>query len=196
MPSKDPKGFNGAFDKMREFVLPDSAVQCHTCGETPVPDKYYGSKCGCSPVLSEASKAHLDNIEACRTAWEASDRSVPFPDHWAGWQAATLLINERALRISDQVDIVEIDGVSYVDLGDCALVMNELAESKLREATLAGQLNAALQPTLAGEAFKQLRKELDANYRTKRRFKEALQNIADGCENPMSYAQLVLDGVL
>lgn len=143
-------------------------VQCSTCGETPVPDKYYGSKCGCSPVLSEDTKRTLDEVERCRTAWEASDQIVPFPDYWLGWLAATLLINQRA----------------------------ELEASKLREATLAGQLNAALQPTIDGEAFKQLRKELDVNYRAKRRFKQALQKIADGEENAMTYAQLVLDGVL
>lgn len=71
---------------------------CASCKQLPVLDKYYGSKCGCSPVLSEVDKAHLDNIEAARNAWEVSDRAVPFPDYWVGWQAATKLIDERTLH--------------------------------------------------------------------------------------------------
>lgn len=62
-------------------------------------------------------------LQACRTAWEASDHSVPFPDYWAGWQAAAF----RGWTV----------------------------------ANLAGQLNAALQPTLDGEAFKKLRLQRD-----------------------------------
>lgn len=83
--------------------------------------------------LARLQAETYENIKAARNAWAAGDRSVPFPDYWAGWQAATLLINERA----------------------------ELEASKLREATLAGQLNAALQPTLDGEAFKKLRLQRD-----------------------------------
>lgn len=63
-------------------------------------------------------------LQACRTAWESSDRSVPFPDYWAGWSAATT--------------------------GSIAV------------ANMAGKLNAALQPTLDGMAFKKLRKEREA----------------------------------
>lgn len=28
-------------------------------------------------------------LQACRNAWESSDRSVPFPDYWSGWLAAS-----------------------------------------------------------------------------------------------------------
>jgi hypothetical protein len=91
------------------------------------------------------------DVDACRNAWEASDRAVPFPDYWAGWQAASVLIAQRSELEADRRRYYEyLTNAQHENT--VALFQDEIAK---RDA----KINKLMQPTLKGEAFKKLRLE-------------------------------------